>query len=119
MLDTAANLTACYSEGQAKGSECVVVWWGRGGGGGGGGVLGVDPPTTSYPTPPPRPWPWLYIPSPKMADGADTPERHSPTPSPRLSRKTQEEIVAENDAASGEDPENYPLHSPWSFWFDK
>lgn len=40
-------------------------------------------------------------------------------PSPRLSRRTQEEVVAENDTSSGEDPDNYPLHSPWSFWFDK
>ncbi len=41
------------------------------------------------------------------------------TPSPRLSRRTQEEIVAENDTSSGGDPDNYPLHSPWSFWFDR
>ena len=42
------------------------------------------------------------------------------TASPRLSRKTQEEVVAENDASfGGNDPENYPLHSTWSFWFDR
>ena len=40
-------------------------------------------------------------------------------PSPRLSRKTQKEVVAENDASSSQDPDNYPLHSPWSFWFDR
>lgn len=46
-------------------------------------------------------------------------ERSSLTPSPRLSRRTQQEVVAENDTSSGEDPDNYPLHSPWSFWLDK
>lgn len=45
--------------------------------------------------------------------------RETHMPSPRLSRKTQEEVVVENDTASGEDPDNYPLHSPWSFWFDR
>lgn len=54
---------------------------------------------------------WKHTPSPRLSD--------SPTPSPRLSRRTQEEVIAENDTSSGEDPENYPLHSPWSFWFDK
>lgn len=39
--------------------------------------------------------------------------------SPRLSRKTQEEVIAENDTSSGEDPDNYPMHSTWSFWFDR
>lgn len=39
--------------------------------------------------------------------------------SPRLSRKTQEEVIVENDTSNGEDPDNYPLHSPWSYWFDR
>ena len=44
----------------------------------------------------------------------------SPTGSPRLSRRTQEEVVIENESSGlGEDPDNFPLHSPWSFWFDR
>lgn len=46
-------------------------------------------------------------------------DAQSLTPSPKLSRRTQEEVVAENDTTSGEDPDNYPLHSPWSFWYDR
>ncbi len=41
------------------------------------------------------------------------------TASPRLSRKTQDEVVVENETSSIENPDNYPLHSPWSFWFDR
>ena len=51
-------------------------------------------------------------------DEASRDSSRSLTPSPRLSRKMLEEIMAEN-TCSTEDPENYPLHSTWSFWFDR
>lgn len=38
--------------------------------------------------------------------------------SPKLSRRTQEEVVSGNQVSS-EDPDNYPLNSPWCFWFDR
>lgn len=38
------------------------------------------------------------------------------TASPRLSRKAQDEIES---CSSEDDPENYPLHTPWTFWFDR
>ena len=50
---------------------------------------------------------------------AEAPVIHQLTASPRLSQRTQEEVVAENDASSREDPDNYPLHSSWTFWFDR
>ena len=37
------------------------------------------------------------------------------TASPRLSRKAHDEL----EKCSSEDPDNYPLHSPWTFWFDR
>lgn len=38
--------------------------------------------------------------------------------SPRLSRKALDELGPENESRA-DDPENYPLHSPWSFWYDR
>ncbi len=38
--------------------------------------------------------------------------------SPTLSRKTLDALGAENESSGG-DPENYPLHTPWTFWFDR
>lgn len=38
--------------------------------------------------------------------------------SPKLSRRTQAEVESDNEVSS-EDPHNYPLHSPWCFWFDR
>lgn len=38
--------------------------------------------------------------------------------SPRLSRKALDELGPENQSRA-DDPENYPLHSPWSFWYDR
>ncbi len=61
--------------------------------------------------------------SPPKTEGAEAYPDESATyplaPSPRLSRRTQKEVVAENDTTSSQDPDNYPLHSPWSFWFDR
>ncbi len=37
--------------------------------------------------------------------------------SPTLSRKTLDVLGTENENTG--DPENYPLHSPWTFWFDR
>ena len=37
--------------------------------------------------------------------------------SPRLSRKMLDELGQENEATG--DPENLPLHTPWTFWFDR
>lgn len=53
------------------------------------------------------------------AGGLDENTVYPLAPSPRLSQETQKEVVAENDTESSQDPDNYPLHSPWSFWFDK
>ena len=38
--------------------------------------------------------------------------------SPRLSRKALDELGPENESQS-DDPENYPLYTSWSFWFDR
>lgn len=45
--------------------------------------------------------------------GADEPWRNSP----RLSRKARDDAVAVNET-NGEDPDNYGLNSPWTFWHD-
>lgn len=37
--------------------------------------------------------------------------------SPHLSRKTLDELGQENE--NTEDPDNLPLHSTWTFWFDR
>ena len=37
--------------------------------------------------------------------------------SPRLSRKALDELGQENE--NTDDPDNYPLYSPWTFWFDR
>ena len=40
--------------------------------------------------------------------------------SDNLSQRVQDEVGAENErGADGDDPNNYPLHSSWSFWFDR
>ena len=39
------------------------------------------------------------------------------TNSPRLSRKARDEAVAVNET-NGDDPDNYPLNTPWTFWHD-
>lgn len=39
-------------------------------------------------------------------------------PSPRFSRETRQE-VAESNLLSADDPDNYPLNSSWSFWFNR
>lgn len=37
-----------------------------------------------------------------------------------LSQRVQDEVGAENErGAGGDDPNNYPLHSSWAFWFDR
>lgn len=37
-----------------------------------------------------------------------------------LSQRVQDEVGAENERGAGDDdPNNYPLHSTWSFWFDR
>jgi len=38
--------------------------------------------------------------------------------SPRLSRETQDQVAGSN-LLSSEDPDNYSLHSSWSFWFNR
>ena len=37
--------------------------------------------------------------------------------SPHLSRKTLDELGQENE--NTEDGDNFPLHSTWTFWFDR
>lgn len=50
-------------------------------------------------------------------------EAHSDQPSSltdNLSQRVQDEVGVENEkGADGDDPNNYPLHSSWSFWFDR
>lgn len=37
-----------------------------------------------------------------------------------LSQRVQDQVGAENERGAGDDdPNNYPLHSPWTFWFDR
>ena len=37
-----------------------------------------------------------------------------------LSQRVQDEVGAENERGAGaDDPNNYSLHSSWSFWFDR
>lgn len=36
-----------------------------------------------------------------------------------LSQRVQDQVVAENERGAVDDPNNYPLHSPWTFWFDR
>lgn len=38
--------------------------------------------------------------------------------SPRLSRKARDDAVAVNKT-NGQDPDNYDLNSPWTFWHDQ
>lgn len=40
-----------------------------------------------------------------------------PQPSPQLSKRTLDELgqLQTSDA----DPDNYPLHSTWAFWFER
>ena len=49
-------------------------------------------------------------------DGAEN-SPFRPHPSPQLSRRTLDELGEKNEDA--DDPENYPLNSPWAFWFDR
>lgn len=46
-------------------------------------------------------------------------ETEGVTASPKLSRKTLDALGAENEVSEGEDPENFPLHTPWTLWFDR
>lgn len=39
--------------------------------------------------------------------------------SPLLSQRALDELGELQEAADPADPENYPLHSPWAFWFDR
>ena len=39
--------------------------------------------------------------------------------SPQLSRRTLDELGQLQEVADPADPENYPLHSPWTFWFER
>ena len=50
--------------------------------------------------------------------GRDTETLPDNDPSPKLSRETQDEVAGGN-SLSGEDPDNYPLNSSWSFWFNR
>lgn len=36
-----------------------------------------------------------------------------------LSQRVQDVVGAENERGAGDDPNNYPLHSTWTFWFDR
>ena len=58
-----------------------------------------------------------------LYDEEGSPEPHSDQPSSlseNLSQRVQDEVGAENErGAGGGDPDNYPLHSPWTFWFDR
>ena len=42
-----------------------------------------------------------------------------PYSSPQLSRRALEELDELHEAEAAADPENYPLHSPWAFWFER
>ena len=39
--------------------------------------------------------------------------------SPLLSQRALDELGQLQEVADPADPENYPLHSPWAFWFDR
>lgn len=42
-----------------------------------------------------------------------------PHSSPQLSRRALDELGQLQEVAGANDPENYPLHSPWAFWFER
>lgn len=42
-----------------------------------------------------------------------------PHSSPQLSRRALVELGQLQEATEANDPENYPLHSPWAFWFER
>lgn len=42
-----------------------------------------------------------------------------PNSSPLLSRRALDELGQLQEVAEPPDPENYPLHSPWAFWFER
>ena len=51
-------------------------------------------------------------------DGSDAEQPSSLTEN--LSQRVQDQVGAENERGVGDDdPNNYPLHSPWTFWFDR
>ena len=39
--------------------------------------------------------------------------------SPQLSRRALDELGQLQGVDKPEDPDNYPLHSPWAFWFER
>ena len=55
----------------------------------------------------------------------DSPDREGESDQPsslteNLSQRVQDQVGAENERGAGDDdPNNYPLHSPWTFWFDR
>lgn len=51
------------------------------------------------------------------ASDLEPPEPAQAHPSPQLSRRTLDELGQTNENA--DDPDNYPLYSPWAFWFER
>ena len=53
------------------------------------------------------------------AEGESGADQPSSLPE-NLSQRVQDQVGAENERGAGDDdPNNYPLHSPWTFWFDR
>lgn len=46
-------------------------------------------------------------------------ESLQPHSSPQLSRRAWDELGQLQETTDADDPENYPLHSPWAFWFER
>ena len=46
-------------------------------------------------------------------------ESPQPHASPQLSRRALDELGQLQGPQDAEDPENYPLYSPWAFWFER
>lgn len=46
-------------------------------------------------------------------------ESLQPHSSPQLSRRALDELGQLQETTDANDPENYPLHSPWAFWFER
>lgn len=50
----------------------------------------------------------------------EAPDTLHPLSSPQLSRRALDELGQLQEIADADvDPENYPLHSPWAFWFER